>query len=102
MLAIFFRVLLGLAVVGQIAFSKLVREEVVLTWEVAAPNGQFREVIKINGQLPGPAFRWDEDDDIEVRSSLIGMTIEATTAIIPYEIVCDRRANERLPIGHCS
>nr|QNT61264.1 laccase [Chrysosporium merdarium] len=66
MIALFLRVLFVLGFICPTAFSKLVREEIVLTWEVAAPNGQSREVIKVNGQLPGPTFRWDEDDDVEV------------------------------------
>ncbi|KAE8326988.1 conidial pigment biosynthesis oxidase Arb2/brown2 [Aspergillus sergii] len=46
--------------------SKLVREEIVLTWDEGAPNGQARDMIKMNGGFPGPKFYWDEGDDIEV------------------------------------
>jgi hypothetical protein len=48
------------------ALGKQVKHEMTLTWESGAPNGQARELIKMNGQFPGPAFIWDEDDDIEV------------------------------------
>lgn len=46
--------------------AKHLKHELTLTWEIGAPNGQPREVIKMNGQFPGPTFVWDEDDDIEV------------------------------------
>ncbi|RJE19618.1 hypothetical protein PHISCL_08036 [Aspergillus sclerotialis] len=46
--------------------AKLVRETLTLTWELGAPNGQMRELIKMNGQFPGPNYVWDEDDDVEV------------------------------------
>ncbi|KAH8695156.1 conidial pigment biosynthesis oxidase Arb2/brown2 [Talaromyces proteolyticus] len=46
--------------------GKHVRHEMTLTWELGAPNGQVREMIKMNGQFPGPTFVWDEDDDVEV------------------------------------
>lgn len=52
---------------GQ-TLAALVKQDWVLTWEIGAPNGQPREMIKINGQFPGPALHADEDDDIEVRS----------------------------------
>lgn len=54
-----------LLLVDQVA-SKLVREEITLTWELGAPNGQVRDMIKMNGEFPGPAYVWDEYDDIEV------------------------------------
>ena len=37
-----------------------------LTWEVGAPNGNAREMIKINGNFPGPNIIADEGDIIEV------------------------------------
>lgn len=58
--------LLFLALNITVSYSKLVREELTLTWEEGAPNGQVRELIKMNGQFPGPTFYWDEDDDVEV------------------------------------
>lgn len=67
MLVRIFHVLFVLIAAHQIA-GKLVKEQVTLTWEVGAPNGQPRELIKLNGQFPGPTFVWDEDDDIEVRT----------------------------------
>ena len=48
------------------AYSKLVREELLLTWEEGSPNGQVRDLIKLNGHFLGPNFYWDEGDDIEV------------------------------------
>lgn len=59
--------LLYLAMAGQ-ALAALIKQDWVLTWEIGAPNGQPREMIKINGQFPGPALHADEDDDIEVCS----------------------------------
>ncbi|KAM0543071.1 hypothetical protein ACHAPJ_012520 [Fusarium lateritium] len=44
----------------------IVKKDWVITWELGAPNGQERQMIKINGQFPGPALVCDEDDDIEV------------------------------------
>ena len=34
--------------------ARLVRYRMKLTWEVGAPNGVPREMIKINGGFPGP------------------------------------------------
>lgn len=56
-----------LALAGFIS-ATVVKEELTLTWETGAPNGQPREMIRMNGQFPGPTFVWDEDDDVEVRS----------------------------------
>lgn len=50
----------------HISLCKVVREVLTLTWEEGAPNGQVREMVKMNGQFPGPNFIWEEDDDIEV------------------------------------
>lgn len=47
-------------------FGALIRQDWALTWVAGAPNGQERDVIKINGQFPGPPLICDEDDDIEV------------------------------------
>lgn len=44
----------------------LFKQDWVITWELGAPNGQEREMIKINGQFPGPTILCDEDDDIEI------------------------------------
>ncbi|KAJ5967103.1 conidial pigment biosynthesis oxidase Arb2/brown2 [Penicillium viridicatum] len=54
-----------LALAGFIS-ATVVKEELTLTWETGAPNGQPREMIRMNGQFPGPTFVWDEDDDVEV------------------------------------
>ncbi|KXH68537.1 hypothetical protein CSAL01_02194 [Colletotrichum salicis] len=48
------------------AAGALFQRDWVTTWEVGAPNGQERQMIKINGQFPGPAIICDEDDDIEI------------------------------------
>lgn len=50
----------------SVIVAKLVREEITLTWDLGAPNGHVREMIKMNDDFPGPHFTWDEDDDIEV------------------------------------
>ncbi|OJJ51097.1 hypothetical protein ASPZODRAFT_56502 [Penicilliopsis zonata CBS 506.65] len=55
-----------LLLVTRPALAKLVREELTLTWELGAPNGQVREMIFTNGVFPAPNFFWEEDDDIEV------------------------------------
>ena len=45
---------------------KYVQEQFTLTWELGAPDGQSRYMIKTNGQFPGPPLLLDEDDDVEV------------------------------------
>lgn len=57
---------LSILLLCHVSFCKVVREVLTLTWEEGAPNGQVREMVKMNGQFPGPNFIWDEDDDIEV------------------------------------
>ncbi|KAF5007923.1 hypothetical protein FDECE_5839 [Fusarium decemcellulare] len=46
--------------------AALFKRNWVITWEPGAPNGQERQMIKINGQFPGPTILCDEDDDIEI------------------------------------
>ncbi|KAJ0328816.1 hypothetical protein COL5a_004601 [Colletotrichum fioriniae] len=48
------------------AAGALFQRDWIVTWEVGAPNGQERQMIKINGQFPGPPIICDEDDDIEI------------------------------------
>ena len=43
-----------------------VKKELTFTWELGAPNGQDREMIKTNGQFPAPELVFDEDDDVEI------------------------------------
>ena len=59
--------------------AKLVREEITLTWDLGAPNGQVREMIKMNDGFPGPHFAWDEGDDIEVNQKLFHLTNSVNT-----------------------
>lgn len=59
-------ILLFVLACSRLVATKLIKEELTLTWDLASPNGQYRELIKINGQFPGPTFVWDEDDNIEV------------------------------------
>ncbi|KAH8432995.1 Laccase 1 [Aspergillus melleus] len=66
-----YQAVLLLALAGFVS-AAVVKEELTLTWERGAPNGQAREMIMMNGQFPGPTFRWDEDDDVEVRSDGLG------------------------------
>ena len=68
--------------------GKLIREEITLTWDLGAPNGHVREMIKMNGDFPGPSFVWDEDDDIEV--------ILSFTFLFQGKIVTSETS------GHCS
>ena len=51
---------------AAVSSSKHTRHDLTLTWEVGSPNGQPREMIRMNGQFPGPELVWDEGDDIEV------------------------------------
>jgi hypothetical protein len=59
---------LSILLLCHVSLCKVVREVLTLTWEEGAPNGQVREMVKMNGQFPGPNFIWEEDDDIEVYS----------------------------------
>jgi len=45
-----------------------VKQDLTLTWEQHAPNGQSRYAVKTNGQFPGPSLIFNEDDDVEVSS----------------------------------
>jgi FtsP/CotA-like multicopper oxidase with cupredoxin domain len=36
-----------------------------LTWEPAAPDGTTRNIIKMNGQFPGPELVVDQGDEVE-------------------------------------
>lgn len=53
-------------VFSALVASALVKKDWTITWEPGAPNGQERDMIKINNQFPGPTILCDEDDDIEV------------------------------------
>jgi hypothetical protein len=48
-----------------------IRKSLAITWEPAAPNGVLRNIIKVNGQFPGPALIFNEDDDVEVGDALL-------------------------------
>lgn len=48
--------------------AHVVRHQFTITWEVGAPNGIAREMIKINGGFPGPNIIANEGDDVEVTS----------------------------------
>ena len=50
--------ILFLYVLSETVWAKTVREEVTITWERGAPNGQHRDMIMMNGQFPGPTFVW--------------------------------------------
>ena len=39
---------------------------VTLTWAEGAPDGFKREMIFMNGQMPGPTLHLVEGDDVEV------------------------------------
>ena len=58
--------ILCLLVFAATTYSKHVKHNLTLTWEVGSPNGQPREMIRVNGQFPGPELVWDEGDDVEV------------------------------------
>jgi hypothetical protein len=46
--------------------AKLVTKRMTVTWEVGAPNGAARPMIKVNGGFPAPPLVFDEDDDVKV------------------------------------
>jgi len=46
--------------------GRLIKHTMKITWEVGAPNGNARKMIKINGNFPGPNIIADEGDFIEV------------------------------------
>ena len=52
-----------------------VRFEVDLTQEVRAPDGQSRNVILTNGQLPGPQLNLNFGDDVEVSKKLESVAV---------------------------
>ncbi|CAK3990816.1 conidial pigment biosynthesis oxidase arb2 brown2 [Lecanosticta acicola] len=58
--------LAAVALLPSITSAKLVQTSLELTWDLGAPNGQWREMIYVNGSMPGPALIFDEDDDVEV------------------------------------
>lgn len=47
--------------------GRLIKQTMKFTWEVGAPNGNARKMIKINGKFPGPSIIADEGDIIEVK-----------------------------------
>lgn len=66
MFSIFLLELLSCTLLPALASTARVSHTLRLTWEPGAPNGQPRSLIYTNGQFPGPALIWDEDDDVEV------------------------------------
>ncbi|KAK1756796.1 multicopper oxidase [Echria macrotheca] len=40
--------------------------ELTLTWEKGSPDGVERDLIKVNGQFPGPTLEFTEGDHVEV------------------------------------
>lgn len=58
--------LLLLCILSTCATSALVKQDWTITWEPGAPNGQERQMIKINDQFPGPTILCDEDDDVQI------------------------------------
>ncbi|KAF8466319.1 conidial pigment biosynthesis oxidase Arb2 [Kalaharituber pfeilii] len=51
---------------SPLATARLVRHKFVITWEVGAPNGNAREMIKINREFPGPNLWLNQYDDVEI------------------------------------
>lgn len=66
MMSRFAWVLLAASLLHTNIWAKTVRENLRITWEEGAPNGQTRELIHTNGQFPSPTLVWDEGDDVEV------------------------------------
>ncbi|KAF2149697.1 multicopper oxidase [Myriangium duriaei CBS 260.36] len=60
------RLIIILCSVAYVAWTAEVRTNLTLTWEPGNPNGNQRELIKINGEMPGPELRFDEGDQVEV------------------------------------
>ena len=57
---------LCLCILASVVKCKLVKEQLNITLEWGAPDGQGRWLIKTNGQFPSPTLTFDEDDDVEV------------------------------------
>jgi FtsP/CotA-like multicopper oxidase with cupredoxin domain len=51
---------------GQQCLAKVVKRELVFTWEEGAPNGQARDMVMTNGEFPSPSLVFDEDDEVEI------------------------------------
>ena len=47
-------------------YAATVRQELTITWEKGAPNGQSRYMIFTNGQFPAPQLMFNEGDNVEV------------------------------------
>ncbi|PWY90082.1 putative L-ascorbate oxidase [Aspergillus heteromorphus CBS 117.55] len=70
--------LLSLSLLIPWASSRVVQFELDLTWEDVEVAGAVRKAILSNGQLPGPALRLKQDDEVEflVNNSLpFGTTV---------------------------
>ncbi len=46
--------------------GKLAQHTLDLTWDVAAPDENPRNMVLTNGAFPGPQLFFDENDDVEV------------------------------------
>ncbi|KAL8685395.1 MAG: hypothetical protein Q9218_007785, partial [Villophora microphyllina] len=51
---------------GRNPIAKPVKQTLTITWTPGSPNGATRNIIKTNGQFPGPALTFDENDDVEI------------------------------------
>ena len=50
-------------------YSKHVRFSLHLTWETGSPDGDSRQMVKINGGSPGPQLNLDYGDTVEVNTN---------------------------------
>lgn len=57
---------------------------VTLTWAKGAPDGFEREMIFVNGQMPGPTLSLEEGDDVEVGLISRGAFREADELILVH------------------
>ena len=59
--------LLGIISLAGTCLAAHVKQSLTLTWELGNPDGHQRELVKVNGSMPGPELRFDEGDAVEVR-----------------------------------
>ena len=57
--------LLAASLLASSCYARIVHFPLTLTWEPAAPDGYTRNIIKMNGQFPGPQLVVDQGDEVE-------------------------------------
>jgi FtsP/CotA-like multicopper oxidase with cupredoxin domain len=57
--------LLLLTLFASVCYARRVQFDLRLTWETGAPDGQPRQMVKMNGQFPGPQLNLNYGDSVE-------------------------------------